>query len=51
MRRGFELLFAPRAFLITLLLLPCFGATAAEQRVGEHLFLVRDKPAHRPISR
>jgi zinc protease len=44
MRRGFELLFAPRAFLITLLLLPCFGATAAEQRVGEHLFLVRDKP-------
>ena len=44
MRRGFELLFAPRALLITLLLLPCFGATAAEQRVGEHLFLVRDKP-------
>ena len=44
MKRRVELPFALPALLLTLLLLPVFAAFAAEQRLGEHLFLVRDKP-------
>jgi zinc protease len=45
MLRRVGLPFAPRALLLALLLLlATFAARAAEQRLGEHLFLVRDKP-------
>jgi zinc protease len=44
MTRGFELSFALRVLLLTFLLLPPFAAFAAEERLGEHLFLVRDRP-------
>jgi zinc protease len=44
MQRRFKLPFALQALLLTFLLLPSFAAFAAEERLSERLFLVRDKP-------